>query len=205
MSASSSVRRMTAVAAVAAALMGAAALPAAAAGHQPGRTDRGVVVISGVRHAWQGRGDRAGRSLNKQWVDVTNNTRRAVDLDRWTLSDRDGHTYTFHHVRLAGRATVRVHTGAGRDTRTDLYQDRRMRVWDVNADTATLRDAGGHIVDAVSWGRGHRAEDSGRREGARRYHTDHRHQESIGRHRAGSRHHEDTGHHHGDHLHGLHR
>ncbi|MGW0771931.1 lamin tail domain-containing protein [Streptomyces sp. NPDC002676] len=67
-------------------------------------------------------------------------TRWTVNLDDWTLADEDGHTYSFHHVYLGGRSTVRVHTGTGRDTRTDLYQDRRNYVWDNHADTATLRN-----------------------------------------------------------------
>ncbi|MEV6117763.1 lamin tail domain-containing protein [Streptomyces sp. NPDC052109] len=171
MSVASSVRRTTAVAAVAAATVGALALPAAAVGHQPGHARHGAVFISGVQHAWQSRDDRSNRSLNKQWVAITNNTRRAMNLDSWTLSDRDGHTYTFHHVLLAGRGTVRVHTGVGRDTRTDVYQDRRTRVWDANADTAVLRDARGRLVDSVSWGQSHRSHGAGRRDGAGWHHA----------------------------------
>ncbi|MFG3200890.1 lamin tail domain-containing protein [Streptomyces sp. NPDC048192] len=147
---------MTAAAAVATAVVGATALPAAAAGHQPGRMHRAEVLISGVQHARLIRDDRSNRALNAQWVDITNSTRRAVNLNGWTLSDRDGHRYTFHHVLLRGRATVRVHTGVGRDTRTDLYQDRHARVWDVNADTAILRNDRGRVVDTVSWGNSHR-------------------------------------------------
>ncbi|MER6568849.1 lamin tail domain-containing protein [Streptomyces sp. NPDC001093] len=181
---------MTAAAAVAAAMVGAMALPAAAAGHQPGRMHRAVVHISGVQHAWQGREDRANRSLNKQWVDITNDSRRAMNLDSWALADRDGRTYTFHHVWLAGRATVRVHTGVGRDSRTDLYQDRRTRVWDVNADTATLRDARGRLVDAFSWGRSHRAGDMDRRaEDVNRRAADMGRHDGAGWHHTGLRHH----------------
>ncbi|TQK79929.1 lamin tail-like protein [Streptomyces puniciscabiei] len=197
-SASSPVRRITAVAAVAAALVGAAALPAAAAGHQPGRTHQAEVYISGVQHAWQGRDARSNRSLNKQWVDITNSTRRAMNLDNWTLSDRDGHTYTFHHVLLAGRATVRVHTGIGRDTRTDLYQDRRTRVWDVNTDTATLRDARGRLVSVFAWGSSHRAVDTGRRDAAGRHHAGLRHHGAV------QHLHHTAGQNHGDHV-GGHR
>lgn len=47
---------------------------------------------------------------------------------------------------------MRVHTGYGRDTRTDLYQDRRNHVWDHYGDTATLRNDHGRYIDAVSWG-----------------------------------------------------
>ncbi|MGV9420018.1 lamin tail domain-containing protein [Streptomyces sp. NPDC003674] len=147
---------MTAVAAVAAAAVGAVALPAVAADHHyPGRA-HGAVYISSVRYDSPGRDDRSNWSLNQEWVDITNSTRRAVNLDGWTLRDEDGHTYTFRHVRLDGRSTVRVHTGVGRDTRRDLFQDRRAYVWNNDYDTATLRNDRGRFIDDVSWGRHHR-------------------------------------------------
>ncbi|MFF8596793.1 lamin tail domain-containing protein [Streptomyces sp. NPDC015220] len=144
-------RRLTAAAAAAGALIGMAALPASAADHTP-RSHRESVVISSVHVDGQGRDHRSSRSLNREWVEITNNSRRDVNLNGWMLSDRHGHTYTFHHYRLGGRATVRVHTGYGRDTRTDLYQDRRASVWDKHSDTATLRDDDHRTVDTISWG-----------------------------------------------------
>ncbi|MDI1456492.1 lamin tail domain-containing protein [Streptomyces sp. NPDC003388] len=147
---------MTAVAAVTAAAVGAVVLPAAAADHHyPGRA-HAAVYISKVQYDSPGRDDRSNRSLNQEWVDITNSTRRTVNLDGWTLKDEDGHTYTFRHVRLDGRATVRVHTGVGRDTRRDLFQDRRAYVWNNDHDTATLRNDRGRFVDDASWGRHHR-------------------------------------------------
>ncbi|MDQ1024817.1 hypothetical protein QF035_002399 [Streptomyces umbrinus] len=88
--------------------------------------------------------------------ELTNTTRRAVNLDCWTLKDEDGRTYTFNHYRLDGRATVRIYTGRGRDTDTDLYQDRRHYVWDNRSDTATLRNDRGRFIDDESWGGCHR-------------------------------------------------
>ncbi|MEU5595087.1 lamin tail domain-containing protein [Streptomyces sp. NPDC020298] len=194
-------RRLTTAAAVAAAVVGAVALPASAADHHQRPSDRDRVVISDVQHVSPAREDRSRHSLNREWVEVTNNSRRGVDLDGWTLSDEEGHSYTFRYVRLAGRATVRVHTGIGRDSATDLYQDRRNHVWDENSDTATLRDDHGRFVDAFSWGRDHHRHDSDRwggerREGGRGWdgHRDGR--------RDGDR---EEGHHHGDHHHGDHR
>ncbi|MFI1769880.1 lamin tail domain-containing protein [Streptomyces sp. NPDC020800] len=143
---------MTAVAAVAAAAVGAVALPAAAADHHPARPHRPVVYISAVQADSPGRDDRSNRSLNREWVDITNGSRRAVNLDGWSLSDEDGHTYTFRHYRLDGRSTVRVHTGIGRDSRTDVFQDRRNYVWDNDHDTATLYNDHGRFVDDASWG-----------------------------------------------------
>jgi hypothetical protein len=136
------VRRLTAAGAATAALLGATALPATAAGHTP-RPHRHAVVISGV-HLNPGHREHRNRLDH-----------RAVDLDGWTLSDRHGHTYTFRHYRLDGGSTVRVHSGHGRDTRTDLFQDRRGSVWDRHGDTAVLRDDRHRFVDALTWGGPH--------------------------------------------------
>ncbi|MER6785754.1 lamin tail domain-containing protein [Streptomyces sp. NPDC000658] len=120
MSASASVtaRRLAAAALAAGALVSVAALPASAADHRPARER---VEISAVQADSPGRDDRSNRSLNKEWVELTNTTRQSVNLDGWTLTDDSGHRYTFHDYRLAGCAAVRIHTGVGRDTRTDLY------------------------------------------------------------------------------------
>ncbi|MEV0695990.1 lamin tail domain-containing protein [Streptomyces sp. NPDC050388] len=150
MSKSITARRLTAAALSAGALTAVLTAPASAAEHRPHRPN---VQISDVQYDSPGPDDRSNHSLNKEWLEITNNTRRAVNLDGWTLRDEDGHRYRFDNVRLAGRATVRVHTGVGRDTRTDLYQDRRHYVWDNRADTATLRDDRGRTVDTESWGR----------------------------------------------------
>ncbi|MET9058275.1 MULTISPECIES: lamin tail domain-containing protein [Streptomyces] len=145
-----SARRLAAAALAAAAVTGAAALPASAADARPNRP---VVKISAVQYDAPGRNDRSARSLNQEWVELTNTTRQTVNLNGWKLSDRDGDTYTFRNYRLAPRATVRVHTGVGRDTRTDVFQDRRREVWDNRSDTATLRTDRGRFVDSASWGR----------------------------------------------------
>nr|WP_249400292.1 lamin tail domain-containing protein [Streptomyces argyrophyllae] len=83
---------------------------------------------------------------------MRDDSRRAVNLDGWTLSVEDGHTYTFGHYRMNGRATVRVRTGIGRGTRSDMYQDLRAYVWDNRSDTATLRNDRDRFLDEVSWG-----------------------------------------------------
>nr|WP_203614591.1 lamin tail domain-containing protein [Streptomyces sp. SID13726] len=137
----------------AAAVIGVSALPASAADHS--RPQRPQVEISAVQYDAPGHNDRSQRSLNKEWVELTNTTRHTVNLDGWTLRNKEGRTYTFHHYRLEGRATVRVHTGQGRDTDRDLYQDRRNEVWDNRADTATLRNDHGRFVDDESWGGRH--------------------------------------------------
>ncbi|MCC0100660.1 lamin tail domain-containing protein [Streptomyces flavotricini] len=152
-SVSSSVRRIAATVLAAGAVVGAAALPAAAQdGHHQ---QRPRVEISRVQADSPGRDDHSNRSLNSEWVEITNTTRDGINLRGWTLRDSDGNRYRFDNVRLAGRATIRIHTGSGRDTRTDLFQNSRDYIWDNRADTATLRDDRGRTVDTESWGRRH--------------------------------------------------
>ncbi|MEU3278127.1 lamin tail domain-containing protein [Streptomyces antibioticus] len=175
-----SARRLAAAALAAAAVTGAAALPASAADARPNRP---VVKISAVQYDAPGRNDRSARSLNQEWVELTNTTRRSVNLNGWKLSDRDGDTYTFRNFRLAPRATVRVHTGVGRDTRKDVFQDRRREVWDNRSDTATLRTDRGRFVDSASWGRDrHQGRDDDRRNGHRDNNNDRRHGHDDRRH-----------------------
>ncbi|MGW7262902.1 lamin tail domain-containing protein [Streptomyces sp. NPDC054842] len=146
---SRSTRRIAAAVLAAGAALGAAAVPATADhGHQRAR-----VVISGVQYDSPGHDNHSNRSLNKEWVDITNNGRHSVNLDGWTLRSRDGDTYRFRHFRLDGRSTVRVHTGSGHDNRHDVFQDRRDYVWDNRSDTATLRNDRGRFIDDESWGR----------------------------------------------------
>ncbi|MEV0017112.1 lamin tail domain-containing protein [Streptomyces tendae] len=149
MSKSLTSRRLTAAVLTAGALTAALAVPASAADLRPKRPN---VEISRVQYDSPGRDDHSNRSLNKEWVEITNNTRHAVNLNGWTLKSEDGHTYRFRHYRLDGRATVRVHTGQGRDTRRDVFQDRRDYVWDNRSDTATLRNDHRRFVDDKSWG-----------------------------------------------------
>ncbi|WP_261717235.1 lamin tail domain-containing protein [Streptomyces sp. FZ201] len=181
MSASSSLvsRRLLAATLAAGAVIGAAALPASAAGADRGH--RGPKVeITAVQYDAPGRDDRSNRSLNREWVELTNNARHTVNLDGWRLQDTHGRGYTFDHYRLAGRATVRIHTGVGRDTRTDLYQDRRNHLWDNRYGTLTLRNDRGRFIDDESWGgrHSHRGD---------KHHNNH--------HQGGKHHHSDRNHH----------
>ncbi|MEV7192435.1 lamin tail domain-containing protein [Streptomyces sp. NPDC093510] len=153
MSASSTARRIAATALTVGAVVSAVSLPATAADRGHHRHPR--VQISAVQADSPGRDDHSNRSLNAEWVEITNNTRHAVNLKGWTLRDDDGLRYRFHDVRLAGRSTVRVHTGVGRDTRGHLFQDRRDYMWDNHADRAILRNDHHRTVDTESWGRGH--------------------------------------------------
>ncbi|MEW2489534.1 lamin tail domain-containing protein [Streptomyces sp. NPDC048411] len=160
MSASRTVRRIAATALAAGSVVAAAAMPASADsdhgyghGYRHGRHHSySNVVLGDIQYNSPGRDDWSNRSLNREWVEVTNTGRRAVDLDGWTLSDRDGNRYRFDDLRLPGYATVRVHTGHGYNTRRDVYQGSWDYIWGNYTDKATLRDDDGRTVDTQSWG-----------------------------------------------------
>ncbi|WP_406360387.1 lamin tail domain-containing protein [Streptomyces sp. NBC_01544] len=156
MSASRTVRRIAATALAAGSVVAVVAMPASADsdhGHGHGRHQSYAnVVLGDIQYDSPGRDDWSNQSLNREWVEVTNTGRRAVNLRGWSLTDRSGNLYRFDDLRLAGRATIRVHTGRGYDTRRDVYQDSRDYIWSNYADKATLRDDRGRTVDTHSWG-----------------------------------------------------
>jgi hypothetical protein len=146
--------RLSATVVASAAILAAAALPASAAGHpQP----RPSVTLGAIQYDSPGADNRSARSLNSEWVTVTNTGRYTVNIAGWTLTDASHHTYRFHTLRLGAHQSVKVHTGSGRNTSHDVYQNSRGYIWNNDADTATLRDNRGHSVDTKSWGhRNHR-------------------------------------------------
>ncbi|MFD3456943.1 lamin tail domain-containing protein [Streptomyces sp. NPDC058691] len=155
MSASFNARRVIATVLASGAVVAAAAMPASAdngRGHGHGPAPRSAVSIGEVRQGDGGdRHVRSNRALNSEWVEVVNRGRDSVNLRGWTLTDSDGNRYRFNFVRLAGHSKVRVHTGQGRDSRFDVFQDRRNDVWD-RRDSATLRNDHGRVVDTKEWG-----------------------------------------------------
>ncbi|MFB0630926.1 lamin tail domain-containing protein [Streptomyces sp. AB3(2024)] len=152
-SVSSSVRRIAATVLAAGAVVGAAALPATAQDHAPRQHPR--VEISRVQADSPGRDDHSNRSLNNEWVEITNTTRDAINLRGWTLRDADGNRYRFDNIRINSHATIRIHTGSGHNNRTDLYQGSREYIWGNKGDTATLRDDHNRVIDTETWGRRH--------------------------------------------------
>ena len=89
---------------------------------------------------------------NGEWVELTNEGETPVDLNGYTLKDEGLHLYTFGAVTLAPGATVRVYSGRGSDTPTELYWGlANEAVWNNEGDTAYLRDPAGMFVDCFSY------------------------------------------------------
>lgn len=66
----------------------------------------------------------ANGSLNGEWAQLKNTTRKAVSLKGWTLRDKTSaadHVYTFETFTLGTGKTVTVRTGKGTNTSTTRY------------------------------------------------------------------------------------
>lgn len=102
--------------------------------------------------------DGANWSLNGEYVQLKNMTRKAINLQGWTVRDetrRPDHVYTFKRFILRPGKIVTLRTGRGRDTATTVYWGRSggtlAYIWNQVRDTAYLRDPSGRLVDSCSY------------------------------------------------------
>jgi hypothetical protein len=76
-----------------------------------------------------------------EYVCIKNDDSRPVAMGSWVLRNVMGRTYNFPTgFQLAPGATVKLHTGAGADSATDLYWDYRVKpAWE-KGDKLTLHN-----------------------------------------------------------------
>lgn len=114
------------------------------------RRDAPSVRIERISFDAPGADDRTDRSLNGEWVEIANHSRRSRSLRGWQLSDGIGHVYTFRGTPIPPGRTVRVHTGSGRDTPSDRYWGRHFHAWDNSGSTVRLSSPT-RAVDSCRW------------------------------------------------------
>lgn len=108
------------------------------------------IVISAVQFDAPG-DDRKKENLNGEWVGISNNGNSAIDLTEWTLNDNENHVYNFpSNFKIKSGNSVKIHTGSGADTESDLYWNSGRPIWNNDGDTATLKDKNGKVIDEMS-------------------------------------------------------
>jgi hypothetical protein len=90
-------------------------------------------------------------SLNHEWVQLHNTSGARITMTGWTLRDAAHHVFRFGTFTIKPHAYVKIHTGPGRDTQTDLYWGSGSYIWNNTGDTAILRDASGHQLDKCTY------------------------------------------------------
>ncbi|ROO84343.1 lamin tail-like protein [Actinocorallia herbida] len=97
----------------------------------PSGSSGSPVRIERVRHA--------SAEAGGQWVELKNHAKSSRDLRGWRLRAGNGAVYEFGPYRLGPGQSVRVHTGKGHDSPSDLYWGRRVPALPDTGATVTLR------------------------------------------------------------------
>jgi len=93
--------------------------------------------------------------LAEECVCLQNVDGPAADLSGWHVRDEQGNRYEFPPFGLPGGAYVRLHTGIGINTGTDLYWGRDSEVWDNSGDTVFVYDDEWQLVERYSYRSGY--------------------------------------------------
>ena len=121
------------------------ALPADAAGS---------VQFRKIRYDSPGTDRGSKTSLNAEYVVIKNTGTTTRTLTGWTVRDKAHHVYTFPSFKLKPGKSVKLHSGKGSNTSSNLYWDRGWYVWNNDGDKAILRTSSRTLKDTCTWGDG---------------------------------------------------
>jgi hypothetical protein len=86
--------------------------------------------------------------VNAEWVVVKNTASKPKNLHGWFIREkRAKRTYTFPRFTLCGGCSVKIHSGKGTNTGTDLFWGRSNPAWPDDFDHAVLHRASGLVQD----------------------------------------------------------
>lgn len=84
---------------------------------------------------------------NNEWVQFKNEGGQAVSLSGWTVEDdSDRWSYTFGSVTVEPGDRIRLYTGKGSDTDSEVYWGYERAVWNDTGDVVHLTDDSGELV-----------------------------------------------------------
>ncbi len=95
-----------------------------------------------------------GKNLNGEWVVIANDGARSIDLAGWSLKDESSsHRFVFPSgVMLGAGSSVRIYSGCGSPTETELYWcESGSAIWNNSGDTAFLLDPVGNTVATLAY------------------------------------------------------
>lgn len=116
-----------------------------------GATAEGRITIGEIRFDADGPDN---ENLADEWVELRNEGSSPVDLGGWQIKDESAtHRYDVPGgFTLGAGTTVRLHTGCGADTRTDLYWcNEGSAIWNNDGDTVFVLDPAGNVVASESY------------------------------------------------------
>jgi hypothetical protein len=98
----------------------------------------------------------SNESLNAEFVVLKNKGTRAKILTGWKLIDKRtapeaDRVFRFPTFKLRPGRTVKIHTGQGTNSATDLYWGKTTYVWGDDQDTAFLKNKAGRQIDKCGY------------------------------------------------------
>ena len=91
------------------------------------------------------------KNPTEEYVCFENYGSRRVDMTGWAVHDEVRKRYTFPSFGLGSKASVKLRTGKGVDTDTDLYVGAGSAIWNNDGDTVYLYDSEGRLVDQYTY------------------------------------------------------
>ena len=92
---------------------------------------------------------------NDEWVAFKNTCEQQISVKNWLLKDSSAsNSYIFGDINVAAQATIRLHTGCGMDTLSDIYwqcPQKAHAVWNNTGDEAMLFDSHGKLLSVYKY------------------------------------------------------
>jgi hypothetical protein len=108
--------------------------------------------VHSVQYHPNGLDDGSGALYNRQWLQLVNRGKDAVNLRGYTVHNSNGRTYRFGDVVIPGNGgRVWLRSGSGDDTARTVYWNNDGFVWKADGDKAFLRNRRGQPVHTCSW------------------------------------------------------
>lgn len=93
-----------------------------------------------------------GDDLLGEYVQITNHGDTTVNLTYWYIKDAANHMYSFSSgTAIPPGGSIRLWTGTGVNTATDIYWNSNLPIWNNDHDTAYLKNSAGVLVDEYSY------------------------------------------------------
>jgi micrococcal nuclease len=90
-------------------------------------------------------------NMNEEYVVITNNGNKAINLQNWSIKDEATHLYEFPSINISPDSNIKLHTGTGANTLSELYWNSKDPIWNNDGDTAFLYDASGDLIASLSF------------------------------------------------------
>lgn len=92
---------------------------------------------------------------NDEWIEFKNTCQQSVSLKNWLLKDSSSsNSYIFNNLNLSAQTSIKLHSGCGTDTSSDIYwqcPQKQHAVWNNSGDTAMLFDSHGELLSVYKY------------------------------------------------------